>query len=154
MSDYATVATAIDTLLKSATGVIAATVYKYERYTTQDSSYISSFKDTTGNVIHGYIITRTKIEETPEASRTNKESCTWLIRMFYALGSSGATENTTFQPLIDTIRTKFRASPSVGGTVLTSEPLQVDRIENLMFGSVLVHYAEMRLVTEDEVAYT
>lgn len=151
---YTTIINAIDTILKTATGVVGNNVYKYERHTKEESTYISSFRDATNSVIHGYIITRTKIEELPEVSYTTKVFQTWLIRMFYSLGSSGATENTVFQPLIDTIRTKFRADPKIGNTVLTSSPLQVDRIEPLMFGKVLVHYAEMRLVTEEEETWT
>lgn len=149
---YTTVVNQIDIILKTATGVIASTVYKYERHTKSWAEYISSFKDT-NNVIHGYIITRTDIDEEAEAPRTNRAISIWLIRCFYALSSNGATENTTFQPLIDKIREKFRENPRLNNTVYTTNAIRVSSITPLMFGDVLCHYAEIRIETEEEVTY-
>jgi len=149
---YETVINQIEIILKTATGVDSDTVYKYERHTKVWSTYISSFKDS-NNVIHGYIITRTDVEEENEAGRTNKTNSIWLIRCFYALSSNGETENTTFQPLLDTIRTKFREKPRLNNTVLTTNAIRVSGIAPLMFGDVLVHYAEIRIETEEEETY-
>lgn len=150
---YTTVINAIDTILKTATGVDSNTVYKYDRYAADELSYINSFKDSNSK-IHGYMITRRSVEAVPEASRVNHVMTVWIIRGFYGLASSGATENSTFQPLLDVIAGKFKDDPRLGNTVLTSSPLQIDRVENLMFGDVLVHFAEMRLVTEEEESFT
>ncbi len=149
---YTTVINQIAIILKTATGVDSDTVYKYERHVKDWATYISSFKDS-NDVIHGYIITRTDVNEEREASRTNKVFSMWLIRCFYALSSNGATENTTFQPLIDTIREKFREKPKLNNTVLTTNSINTTSITPLMFGDVLVHYAEIRLDTEEEETY-
>ena len=150
---YSTVIAAIDTIIKTATGVNTPTIYKYVKLATNWADFISAFKDTTNSVIHGYMITRTRIEEVPEASRVNHVLTTWAIYGFYALKSDGTSES-TFQGVIDNIRTKFRDDPRLGSTVLTSTPIQADTIEQRMFGDVLCHYVEMRLVTEEEEQFT
>ncbi len=149
---YSTKIAAIKAIIVGVTGVPSGNVYDYERHAKDWSSYISSFKDTSNNKIHGYIITRNQAAEVAEVGRTNEESESWLIRGYYSLGNSGATEK-TFQALIDDIRSAFRGKITVSGTVWDSDPLQIDRIENLMFGSVLVHYMEARLVTRNEITY-
>jgi hypothetical protein len=143
----------IDTILKSATGVIDNNVYKYDRLSRNWEEYLSAFKDATNSVIHGWTITRTKVVETPEASRTNEEKNTWLMRFYYSLGSYGATED-TFQDIIEAVRTAFRSNSSLNGTALTSTPIQVDIIEARMFGEVLCHYAELRFESTLEVRWS
>jgi len=150
---YSTVVTAIDTIIKTATGVVDANVYTYDRLAVSWKEYLDSFKDATNSVIHGYAITRNKVEEMPEASRENTINTTWLIRGYYSLGSQGATE-TTFQGILENIRTVFRNDPRLTNTVLTCTPLQIDIFEARMFGDVLCHYAEMRLVTTEQVSFT
>jgi hypothetical protein len=150
---YSTVSSAIDTILKSATGVVDANVYKYDRLSVHWKEYLDSFRDATNSVIHGYTVTRYKIEEMPEASRENTVNSTWLIRGYYSLGSSGATE-ITFQGILENIRTVFRNDPRLSNTVLTCTPLQIDIFEARMFGDVLCHYAEMRLITTEQVSFT
>lgn len=150
---YDTVIDEIDTILKDATGVPDDNVFKYERWASNDKDYIDAFKDDSNNVIHGYVITRVRKDETPEASKSYHVITTWLIRGFYAMSSFGATENTTFQPLLDVIAAKFREDPKLNNSVLDSGSLLFDKIELLMFGSVLCHYAEMRIETVEQVTY-
>lgn len=149
---YSTVITQIDLILKDATGVVDANVFKYLKLTKFFDLYVDAFKDDTNGVIHGYMITRGSIEELPEASRTYKVGTTWIIRGFYSLKADGTSE-ATFQGIIDNIRDKFRANPSVNSTVLTSDSLQIDANEPRMFGRVLCHYMEGRLVTVEEETY-
>lgn len=147
---YTTVINRIDTNLKAVTGVVDSNVYKYERHTKHWSEYISSFKDTVNNKIHGYIITQVGFESILEAGYVTKTTRTWLIRAFYGMGSSGATENTTFQPLLDSIKTKFIADSRLGGTVLTTNSIRVTPIDLLMFGDTLCHHADIYIETEEE----
>ena len=154
---YATVIAEIETILKSATGVVATTVYKYEKLATNWADYISAFKDTGNNVIHGYNITRVRIEEEPEASRVNKAFSTWIIRGFYSYKDNATwtlTSEYKFQIIIDAIRTKIRNDPKLNASVLTSSPLQVDTIEPRTFGDVLCHYMEGRLITEEQETFS
>jgi len=153
---YATVIAQIEIILKSATGVDSNTVYKYDKLATNWADYISYFKDS-NNIIHGYAITRANIEEEPEASRVNKSHPIWIIRGFFAYKDHATWTSTSeykFQVIIDSIRAKFRANPSLNNTVLTSSPFQVDIMEPRMFGDVLCHYMEGRLVTEEQETYT
>jgi hypothetical protein len=149
---YATVIAQIETVLKSATGVVSATVYTYQVLAREQSVYISKFKDTTNNVIHGYIITRQNFSTTGEAGRSNTRTTKWIIRGYYALGNAGATE-TTFQGIIDNIETKFGANPRLNGSVLTTENFNLENFDAGMWGEVLCHYAEMSLITTEQVNY-
>lgn len=150
---YSGIIAQINIILSSATGLSTAKIYNYDRLSRQWDEYISSFKDTTNNVVHGWTITRNKLAEMPEASRTNTVTTTWILRGYYSLGSSGATE-TTFQGIIDNIRTAFISKTDLNNSCLTTSPIQVDIIEPRMFGDVLCHYAELRLETIEEVTYT
>lgn len=149
---YTTVIGQIDTTLKTATGLTNAKFYKYDRLEREWGAYLSAFKDTTNNVIHGYCISRVSWDEIREASRSNLRSTKWLIRGYYSLGSSGATES-TFQGYIDNINTVFSADPTLAGTVLSVENFNLDIFEARMFGDVLCHYAEMSLTTMEQINY-
>lgn len=149
---YSTVIAQIDTVLKSATGVVDNNVYKYDRLEREWTAYLSAFKDATNSVIHGYTITRVNWTEIREASRSNLRTTKWIIRGYYSLGSSGETE-ATFQGIIDNIATKFSEDPRLNSTVLSVESFNLDILEARMFGDVLCHYAEMSLTTEEQINY-
>jgi len=152
MSNYSDVIGAIDTTLKSATGVIDANVFKFQKLTRDYASYITAFKDTTNSVIHGYIITRASFNEEREASRSNTRITKWIIRGYYSLGDAGSTE-ATFQGIIDAISTAFSADPTLGGKVLTVENFNLDKFDAGMWGDVLCHFAEMSLNTLEQINY-
>jgi len=149
---YSAVIAQIDTVLKSATGVVAANVYKYDRLSRDWNEYLSSFKDAANSVIHGYTITRANWGQEREASRSNKRATKWIIRGYYSMGSYGATE-ITFQGIIDNIATAFDSDPRLNSTVLTVENFDLDIFEARMFGDVLCHYAEMSLITLGQINY-
>ena len=149
---YATVIAQIETVLKSATGVVSATVYTYQILIRDQATYINKFKDTTNNVIHGYIISRQSFTTIGEASKSNLRTTKWIIRGYYSLGSAGATE-ITFQGIIDNIETKFGANPRLNGAVLTTENFSLDNFDAAMWGDVLCHYAEMSLTTQEQINY-
>jgi hypothetical protein len=150
---YATVIAQIETILKSATGVISATVYTYQVLVRDQATYISKFKDTTNNVIHGYIITRNSFSETSEgAGKTMTRTSKWVIRGYYSIGSAGATE-ITFQGIVDNIATKFGENPRLNNTVLLTDNFSLDNFDSGMWGDVLCHYAEMSLTTQEQIDY-
>lgn len=149
---YTTVIAQIETVLKSATGVVSATVYTYQVLVRDTAVYISKFKDTTNNVIHGYIITRVNFNEIREAGRSNLRTSKWVIRGYYSIGSAGATE-ITFQGIVDNIATKFAADPTLSGTVISVENFSLDNFDAGMWGDVLCHFAEMSLTTQEQINY-
>jgi len=63
---------------------------------------------------------------------------------------SVATE-TIFQDVIEAIATAFKANPTLNGKAFSSDPLQVDSVGLAMFGSVLCHVCELRLLVQEEV---
>lgn len=149
---YATVIAQIDTTLKSATGVVDANVFKYQKLTRDPAAYIAAFKDTTNSVIHGYIITRVNFNDIREASRSNLRTTKWVIRGYYSIGSAGATEE-TFQGIIENIATAFSSDPTLSGTVLSVENFSLDNFDAGMWGDVLCHFAEMSLTTQEQINY-
>lgn len=149
---YATVIAQIDTTLKSATGVVDANVFKYQKLTRDPAAYIAAFKDATNSVIHGYIITRVNFNEIREAGRSNLRTTKWVIRGYYSIGRAGATEE-TFQGIIENIATAFSADPTLSGTVISVENFSLDNFDAGMWGDVLCHFAEMSLTTQEQVNY-
>ena len=150
---YSAVIAEIETILKSATGVVDDNVYKYDKLCRTWKELKDAFEDDANDVIHGYSITRNRVESMPEASRVNHVVTTYIIRGWYSLKDDGTSE-TTFQGFIDNIREKFRADPRLNNSCLTSTPLQVDTIEPRMYSAVLCHYAEMRLGVEEEETFS
>ena len=70
---------------------------------------------------------------------------------------SQATE-LTFQDIIEEIRTKFRANDTLNSTCFSCVPvkdapnvanIQVNDVDNRMFGSVLVHYCDLSLYAQE-----
>lgn len=157
MSGYVSTIAEIETILKSATGVVNNNVFKAEKLTKDWATYLSSFKDVTNSVIHAYIIKRTKIESIPEASRVNEVATTWKIMGFYGYKWNDTFTSSSeykFNVIIDAIRTKFRDDPGLNNSVLTTTPIQLDIFEEREFGEVLCHYAEMRLGTTEQESFS
>ncbi len=134
-----------------ATSGVGTLVYKYEVYTDDWAEFINKFK--TDDKVKGFEVYRRATPEATETSRTNKRDHNFLIRGYYSLGGDGVTM-IAFQALVEAIATAFRTKPDLDGTTLTNTPLQIDVIENRMFGSVLCHYLEARIIAEVEEQWT
>jgi len=130
-----------------ATSGVGAKVHDYERWAKTWEDYLAFFKS--NGLIKGWTITRTATSEAKSTTTTNMRTHTFLIRGYYSLDDSAATEK-TFQNVIEAIATAFRADPTLNGTAFDSDPLQVDLVGNVMFGSVLCHFCELRLLVQEE----
>ena len=130
-----------------ATSGVGTKVHDYERWAKTWEDYLAFFKS--NGLIKGWTITRTATSEAKSTTTTNMRTHTFLIRGYYSLDDSAATEK-TFQNVIEAIATAFRADPTLNGTAFDSDPLQVDIVGNVMFGSVLCHFCELRLLVQEE----
>jgi len=130
-----------------ATSGVGTKVHDYERYAKTWEEYLAFFKS--DGLIKGWTITRTSTPEVKSTTTTNMRTHTFLIRGYFSLDDSAATEK-TFQNIIEAIATAFRVKPTLNGKAFDSEPLQVDTVGMVMFGSVLCHFCELRLLVQEE----
>lgn len=141
-----TIRAKIKAILEEVTDV-GSKVYDYERWAKTWQEYLELFKS--NGIIKGWTITR---RATPEISKTpssNVRTHTFIIHGFYSLDDSAASE-TTFQDIIENIATAFRSEITLGGTAFDCSPLQVDSVGAVMFGGVLCHFCELRLLVQEE----
>lgn len=136
----------IKSILLAVTGV-GTKVHDYERWAKTWEDYLSLFKS--NGLIKGWTITRTATPEVTSTTTTNTRTHTFLIRGYYSLDDSAATE-TTFQDLIEEIAAAFRVKPTLNGQAFDCGPLQVDIVGSVMFGSVLCHFCQLRLLVQEE----
>lgn len=144
-----TIRAEIVTILSGVAGV-GPNIHDYERYAAHWTDYLALFKDT--DKILGWVITREKTIETEVSNANNMRTHTFVIRGFLSLDDSAATEK-IFQDLIEAICDEFRPNIRLNDTAFDTFPIQVDIQEPRMFGSVLVHYTEMRKDIQEEIQW-
>lgn len=146
-----TVRSAIYTFLSAVTNI--GVVHDYERWATDWDTFIGLFKTTIGTTpqIRGWEIRQTRVTETDESPLARA----YKIKGYLGVSDATATEK-TFVALIEAIAAKFRADQMLGtkgAPVLGHDFIQVELIEERMFGSVLCHYCELALTCyEDKYA--
>ena len=138
---------AIKTIMLGVSGV--EIVHEYQRFAADWTKFLSLFKDSSDR-INGWMITRESTPEDRDTYPTLRRQHRFVIRGFYGLNDAEASE-TTFQTLVERIQTAFDVDPVLGGTVINSEPLQVDKVDARVFGSVLCHYAELSIAAHERV---
>ena len=159
---YVEIREQIKVILGSVTGVSdtnlkVGVVHDYMRWSDDWGMFLDHFRDP-GGVINGCMFNRIN---TPERRLTvptpNLRSLIWRIIYIRGLNDEEATER-KFQDVVEGICTKFRTERNINSTCDTIEPefgpmaglygVQIDTIENRIIGSVLCHWAEMRLCTQ------
>lgn len=137
-------------------------VYTYERWAPEWKDFLSLFK-TTANKINGWSISRAATVQRQETLGEKERAHILVFRGVYGLDDSANTES-TFQTQIEAMVDKFNedSNENLGGACLTTHPdwgpmnglvgLQVDKVENRIFGRVLCHYGECRLCATETVA--
>lgn len=136
----------IKSIVLGASGV-GTKVHDYERYAKTWEEYLAFFKS--NGLIKGWTITRSSTPEAESTTTSNMRTHTFLIRGYYSLDDSAGTEK-TFQDIIENIAAAFRPNQTLNGQAFDSGPLQVDMVGNVMFGSVLCHFCELRLLVQEE----
>lgn len=145
----------IKTILSAVDGI--GVVHDYERWSASWGKFLELFlveNDDNKKIINGCMFTRTS---TPEKWLTNVKYLRvyeFLFRGVYGLKDADATE-LIFQDLIEDICAAFRSNHTLNGTCETIAPefgalsgrsgIQVEIVQNRMFGTVLAHFFELRL---------
>lgn len=150
---YSAIAADIKTKLEgiSGTGIIHA----YERQAVDQAKFIALFKDSTGKIC-GWEITRRAAPEgyTGPVNRHHQ----MLIQGYMGLQDAAASA-TAFQDLCDTICDLFRdtapATPAGweyrNGLEPGKTPVQLELIDDRMFGNVLCHHAVISITITERI---
>lgn len=138
----------IRTILTGVSGI--GVVHDYERWAAEWPAYLELFsiEDETGTRINGWDITRRKTPAVTASVTHDSRSHTFLIRGMYGLEDSQASE-LVFQQLIEDICAAFRAKYQLESTAENTEPVQVDLVENRVFGNMLCHYCELTFTVDE-----
>lgn len=126
---------------------VGSNVYDYERWSSDWKGYLDLFK--ADGLIKGWTITRSRTDESKSTMTTNMRNHNFIIRGVYGLDDSAASEK-AFQTIIENIATAFRTESTLNGTAHGVDPLQVEVVGMTMFGDVLCHFCQLRLVVDEE----
>lgn len=140
----------IATILDAVSGV--ENVYQRKRWAVDEMQFKTLFK-TSSNKITGWMVSRISTEEIDETGSSNVARHIFRIIGIYGLQDSADTE-TTFQALIESIRAAFQAAFGLNGTARYTSPIQVNVVEERVFGSILCHYAQLTITADETVAWT
>lgn len=127
-------------------------VHAYTRWAANWDNFLSLFGKE--GKINGWMISRQSVTRHRTAYGEVQKAHIYVITGIYGLSDADNSES-TFQGILDSVQSAFEADPSLGGTCETINPevgpmsgqygLQVELIENRLFGSVLCHTAECKL---------
>lgn len=142
----AEIRSAVVTILEAVEGI--GQVHAYERL----SSDLAALKrlHVSGGQLHSWTVTRTRTTAEYRSNTQTERRHTLAIRGYMALADADATE-LTFQALVEAIEEAFRSNDTVNDTAEVAGPLQVERVEPVMFAGVLCHFAELSLLAQELV---
>lgn len=141
----ATIRAQIKSILSGVSGI--GEVYDYQRWASTWEKFLDLFK-TDADKINGWMITRSATPATVESTTHESRIHQYKIRGVYGLNDEDETE-ITFQALIESVASAFRAKRTLNATAEDSGPLSVSVVENRMFGGVLCHFCELDLPAEE-----
>jgi len=141
---------AIKTVLESVPAV--GIVHGYTRWAINWDNFLAMF--TTGGKINGWMLSRQSVTRHRTAYSEVQAAHIYVINGMYGLDDTNASE-TVFQGILDSVQTAFQGNPTLSGACDTINPevgpmaglygLQIEIIEQRLFGSALCHFAECRL---------
>jgi hypothetical protein len=104
----------------------------------------------TGGRLHSWTITRTRTTAEYRTNTQTERRHTFVLRGYYALEDAAASEK-TFQDLVESIEATFRGNDTLNDSAELVGPLQVERVEPVLFAGVLCHFAELSLWAQELV---
>ena len=130
-------------------------IHEYERFCTDWSKFLDLFKDE-NEEINGWTISRKSSSQLIFAQGNDIQRIHhFLLTGFYGMQDEQASE-LSFQDVIEAIVDKFYDYDTLNDTCFSIAPnpgeqvgIQVDMIENRIFGNVLCHYAELSLYVQE-----
>ncbi len=153
---FATIRAEVKTVLDTVAGI--GKTHDFLRHAVFWDDYFTKYKDT--DKINAWEISRLSQEEEIESvqnlsgsSPTFRDTHVIIIRGYRSLDDS-VTKEKTFLALIDSIIAAFRATDDIqllNGKLIVPLMISVPVIEHRLFGSVLVHFAEIQIVASERV---
>lgn len=138
----------LEQVLAITSGVEGAGVgHRYQRWAETYEQFLDLFKDAAGR-INGFCITRDRAGEKTVTTSHNERIHRIRMRFYRGLNDADASE-LDFQQYIDDTCTAFRSKRTLNGAAADTTPVQVEVIDNRMFGGVLCHFAELVLAAEE-----
>lgn len=123
-------------------------VYDYDRNAVDWDKFIELFKDAPSGRILGWEISRGSAQAEKISSIEEESSHGFIIRGYMGVKDADKSE-LLFNAKLEQIRAAFRGNNTLGGLCLDISALSASVIDVRTFGTVLCHYAELRLtVTE------
>ena len=144
----------IKTILEAVTNI--GKVYDYERWSADWTAFINLFKITVSGVdqIRGWEISRRSVGEKKVVigvgSLAHEDDHLFIIKGYMSVKDASATEK-TFNTLIESIKTAFRANPNLNATCERHGRIQAPVIDFRIFGDVFCHYAELNLTVYERL---
>ena len=136
---YSDVVEEIQTRLSSVSNI--GTIHQFRRWTRSEEEFRTRFKDGANSRLAGWEITRIGVADLQDTNITNTVVHSFQLRGYLALSDTQESE-LIFQQIIDDIGAQFRPQDSLSDTCELTRPVQFIRIDHIMFGGVLCHYAE------------
>jgi hypothetical protein len=147
----------IKTILEAASGI--GVVHDYERYARSLGDYFALMTKTGQTTVNGWIIHRERTESHPATLGINgqiERVHTYRIAGLYEMDDANGSEK-TFQGILDAIFEAFRANPTLSGTALRHDQLQIDEVTVCLedeYGGSLYHVADCTLNVTERVNVT
>lgn len=121
-------------------------VHTYERQSADVKKFLSLFQDPATNKILGWEISRRAVLEHERGAYFRHHQ---MVLTGYMGLQDAEASSATFQDLVDSVCDKFRAAEPITGAIWhyrdgdnpDNSPVQVEQINDRMFGNVLCHCA-------------
>lgn len=139
----------IKTILSGVSGI--GVVHDYERWAADWTKFLDLFRvedDDGKKTINGWMFNRRKTPAKTASTTHDLRTHNFQIQGIYGLKDSDASE-IVFQQIIEDACAAFRSKYKLNDTADNTEPVQVELVENRMFGIVLCHYCELTLIAEE-----
>ncbi|MBI3089276.1 MAG: hypothetical protein HYY96_01300 [Candidatus Tectomicrobia bacterium] len=143
---YTTALAQIKAVLQGVTGI--GTVHDYARWNVDDASFSTLF--VSSSIINFWTITRRETAERWDAVQHVVRRHTYLLRGYYGIDDSAATEK-TFQSLVESVMTAFRTKTTLNNVAELVQPPQLEKLDAERFSGLLVHHARVKLLVEERV---
>ncbi len=147
-SNLAAIRAAIVAMIEGVSGV--GTVHARSRVTHDWGDFIAQFVDS-NNIVNGWTVMSTAVEEERLTNRSLVIRHEFTLRHYRGVDDANASE-VSFDNHVEAVRDDFRESYDLSATCELHTPLTVPIKDIRMFGSVLCHYAEGKIVCQERLA--
>lgn len=125
-------------------------VHDYERWAVDWGKFIELFKDSASSRILGWEICRGGMQSEKLSNIEEARSHGFTVKGYMAVNDAQATEK-IFNGLIEAICNAFKGVHTLDGACLDAGPVTAEVIDCRIFGSVLCHYAELKIPVNEIV---